>query len=66
MAKDGCKNIAAICPGFACDCTETVVEIGRLLRQEFAGEGGGEMFVAPCLNDSDAHAELFVKLFQEI
>lgn len=66
MAKDGRKNIAAICPGFACDCTETVVEIGRLLRQEFAGEGGGEMFVAPCLNDSDAHAELFVKLFQEM
>lgn len=66
LAKEGCKNIAAICPGFACDCTETVVEIGKLLRHEFMREGGKEMFVAPCLNDGDAHAELFVKLFQEM
>lgn len=52
LARQGVKNLAIICPGFAADCIETLEEIavenGGIFR-----ENGGENFAAiPCLNDS--------------
>lgn len=66
MARRGVKRIDVVCPGFSCDCTETLVEIASDARDYFLEQGGGEFNYIPCLNDSDMHAELFAKLFEEM
>jgi ferrochelatase len=54
LAKSGVKRLAAIMPGFAADCVETLEEIGMQNAAIFK-ENGGEHFAAiPCLNDSEA------------
>ncbi len=65
-ASRGIKKIAVFCPGFSVDCTETLIEIGRDLRGDFLSRGGESLELAPCLNDSDDHAELFAALAKEI
>ena len=66
LAARGVKTVAAICPGFPCDCTETLIEIGIDARKVFLERGGENFYYVPCLNDSDAHARLFCKLFGEM
>ncbi len=66
LAGNSCRNLAVLCPGFSCDCTETILEIGENLRRIFL-DGGGETFqTVPCLNDSDIHATMFCKLFESL
>ena len=65
LARDGAKNIAAVCPGFFCDCTETLIEIGVDLRRAFL-EGGGEKFTyINCLNDSPLQVNMFSEIIKE-
>jgi len=59
-------RIAVICPGFSCDCTETLLEIGRDLRASCMACGAKDFKCVPCLNDSDAHAEMFCELFERM
>ncbi len=65
MAGRGIKRICAVCPGFFCDCTETLIEINESARL-FAKNLGMELLYAPCLNDSPAHAELLKAIFEEM
>lgn len=52
LARQGVRRIAAITPGFAADCLETLEEIG-VENAGYFREAGGERFAAiPCLNDS--------------
>ena len=66
MAKDGSYGINVICPGFACDCTETLVEIDGDLRKVFLGAGGKIFNYIPCLNDSADHAVMFSEIFERM
>jgi protoporphyrin/coproporphyrin ferrochelatase len=52
MARSGAARADVICPGFVCDCLETLEEIGIAARQAFLRAGGTEFHVIPCLNDS--------------
>ncbi len=45
-------RVDVICPGFVCDCLETLEEIAIEGRQIFTGAGGGELRYLPCLNDN--------------
>ena len=45
-----------ICPGFAVDCLETLVEVEDELAEDFARQGG-ELRYIPCLNADPAHVE---------
>ncbi len=65
IARRGIKNITLICPGFAVDCTETLIEIGKELKETFLQNGGEQFTYIPCLNDSEQQVELFAKLFEE-
>ena len=62
LAKQGTKNVAVLCPGFSCDCLETLEEI-KLQNRDFFLENGGEDFeYIPCLNDSEAQIDLLVAI----
>ena len=45
------RRLAVMCPAFVADCLETLEEIGVRLARSFRAAGGGELCVAPCLND---------------
>lgn len=64
LAGSGAKNIAVACPGFFCDCTETLVEINRELRAEFFACGGENFEYINCLNDSPLHVNMFRQLIK--
>jgi ferrochelatase len=50
LGRSGVKRIAAICPGFAADCLETIDEIGHEGKRQFTEAGGEELRLIPCLN----------------
>ncbi len=60
--KQGIKSVDIICPGFSADCLETLEEIDGENKEYFLEAGGEGYSYIPCLNDSDAHAELMCEL----
>lgn len=62
LGKDQIKKVAVICPGFSADCLETIEEIDQENRQIFLKAGGEEYHYIPCLNDTDAHIDMMMKL----
>jgi ferrochelatase len=67
LARQGCRKLLVVCPGFAADCVETLEEIGIGLKEIFARAGGKEFSVVPCLNASAASiAMLNVLVRQEL
>ena len=52
MARSGVARVDVVCPGFVCDCLETLEEIAIAARQAFLNAGGRELHALPCLNDS--------------
>jgi protoporphyrin/coproporphyrin ferrochelatase len=52
LASIGVKRLAAITPGFAADCLETLEEIGVENARYFRAAGGERFAAIPCLNDS--------------
>lgn len=55
LAEGGHKQIDVVCPGFACDCLETLEEVGIGFVRT-VGERGAQLRYIPCLNDAPAHA----------
>jgi len=51
MAREGVQRVDVICPGFSCDCLETLEEINMEGRHAFLNAGGREFHYIPCLND---------------
>jgi protoporphyrin/coproporphyrin ferrochelatase len=45
-------RIDVICPGFVCDCLETLEEIAIEAREIYTAAGGEALRYLPCLNDS--------------
>ncbi len=52
LARSGVARVDALCPGFACDCIETLEEIALEAKAAFMQAGGREFHYIPCLNDS--------------
>lgn len=63
-ARNGVGSVAVICPGFACDCLETLEEIAITNRQLFMDNGGRELTYIPALNDDAAHIDMLTGLVQ--
>ena len=51
LAEAGVTRVDVLCPGFSCDCLETLEEINMEGRQAFLQAGGAEFHYIPCLND---------------
>ena len=62
LPKQGIKNINICCPGFVCDCLETLEEIAISGKKIFMDAGGEHYHYIHCLNDS----ENSVKMLQEL
>ena len=52
LGKAGTRRVDVVCPGFTCDCLETLEEINQEAREAFLHAGGQEFHYIPCLNDS--------------
>lgn len=52
LAKAGTKRVDVVCPGFTCDCLETLEEINQEAREAFLHAGGQQFEYIACLNDS--------------
>lgn len=61
-AREGAKHIAVVCPGFICDCLETIHEVDVEYHEEFLHTGGESLTYIPCLNSS----EQFIEALQTI
>jgi ferrochelatase len=52
LARAGTRQVDVVCPGFVCDCLETLEEIGITARAAFHAAGGEKLRLVPCLNES--------------
>jgi protoporphyrin/coproporphyrin ferrochelatase len=52
LAREGCRNLVVITPGFSADCVETLEEIDGENRHFFLQSGGRNFATVPCLNAS--------------
>lgn len=66
LAIKGAKEVALICPGFACDCTETLIDAKVRCEEIFKSLGGKKLHFVPCLNSGAAHAQLIAKIFKNM
>ena len=60
--KDNVRRLDVICPGFVCDCLETMEEIALEGREAFHAAGGEQFHYIPCLNDYPAWLEALADL----
>ncbi|MCD7098604.1 ferrochelatase [Stenotrophomonas sp. MMGLT7] len=61
LAEAGTRRIDVACPGFACDCLETLEEVAMGFVHTVA-ERGAQLRYIPCLNDAPAHAQALAAL----
>ena len=52
LARQGADTLDVICPGFVCDCLETLQEINGEVRHAYLQAGGKTFQYIPCLNDN--------------
>jgi ferrochelatase len=64
LAESGITSVDVICPAFATDGLETLVEIAEENGELFRGAGGERLALIPCLNDSESHATALKMLIE--
>lgn len=52
LARTGVRSVDVVCPGFVCDCLETLEEIDIGARHAFLAAGGEAFHYIPCLNEA--------------
>ena len=57
LPKENIKNIQVFCPGFVCDCLETLEEVAGESKELFLESGGGIFNFIPCLNGDEKFIE---------
>ena len=62
LPSQGVESVDMICPGFSADCLETLEEIEGENKEYFLEAGGKAYSYIPCLNESDAHAQLMADI----
>lgn len=65
LGNRGVRRVDLICPGFVCDCLETLEEIGIEGKETFLEAGGKEFHLLPCLNERDAWIRALAALARE-
>lgn len=59
------KKLDVICPGFVCDCLETMEEIALNGREQFYAAGGTQFHYIPCLNDNADWLDALANIVRE-
>ncbi len=65
LAKSGLKSLDVICPGFICDCLETLEEIEEENKEVFLHNGGEKFSYIHSINDSDAFATALLEICKD-
>lgn len=65
LTKDGVRRVLVVCPGFICDCLETIHEIDVEYREEFMHSGGVSFTYIPCLNSSPEFISCLSEMIEE-
>lgn len=63
--QKGIKRVDMVCPGFSCDCLETLLENDVENRELFIKAGGEQFHYIPCLNDDIEHISFLTTLVKE-
>ena len=67
LVRQGIRSLDVICPGFSCDCLETLEEINIRYQNLFLSLGGEKFSYITALNDHPEHIRLMTTLvYQEI
>ena len=61
-AEEGIGGVGVICPGFSCDCLETLYEIKEEARQAFKQAGGKDFSYIDALNDRPEHIQAIAEI----
>jgi ferrochelatase len=62
LARSGVKSVDVVCPGFVCDCLETLEEINIGARHAFLSAGGEAFHYIPCLNEAPEWIEALAEI----
>lgn len=75
LGREGCRSLYLVCPGFSCDCLETLWDVEHELKPAFLGAAQDAGFDAagdapnvtyvPCLNDSAKHVDLLAHVIEK-
>ena len=65
LASDGINNVDVFCPGFLCDCLETLEEINIQSRENYILCGGKSFNYIPALNSSEYNIESMLKIIEQ-
>jgi ferrochelatase len=66
LARAGVRRLDVACPGFACDCLETLEEIARTNAEAFLEAGGEDFRYLPALNDDARHVALLREILDPV
>ena len=66
LPAQGITSVDVVCPGFSVDCLETLEEIKIENRDYFLAAGGRKFSYIACLNDTEEHAKLMMKLLSNL
>lgn len=64
LPKEGVTTADVICPGFACDCLETLEEIAIQNKEIYIESGGKILNYIPALGSSDAQVNIMSQLLE--
>ena len=62
LGRAGVKKLDVICPGFACDCLETLEEIAMEGQEIFQRNGGSSLHLIPCFNATEYGVRLYTEM----
>jgi len=62
LGAEGIARVDVICPGFACDCLETLEEIAMEGKETFHEAGGHDFNYLPVANDSQAYVAALTEI----
>ena len=62
LAKSKISSVDVFCPGFLCDCLETLEEINMQSRDNFIACGGKSFNYIPALNDDEKNIKAMEKI----
>jgi ferrochelatase len=64
LGAAGVSRLDVFCPGFVCDCLETLEEIDQLNRSAFETAGGGRFVHIPCLDELPAWLDAWAAIIR--
>lgn len=62
----GVSRLAVLTPSFTTDCLETLEEIGIRLRDQWAGLGGEDLLLVPCVNVEPSWVDALAEMVRSL